>query len=118
MTDNQRGGRDGYPAESENLRNSGARKLEARAEGLHNAPEAFEADLDRAHSANSHLMEPVNENQGKTHTADGRNPSGSFGAEGEPSAALEPDPTLRSGDYDQDETTKTMPGVVVGRRRL
>lgn len=72
----------GTPPGSANLRQTGARKLEARpGEAVQLASDFSEAaGIERGEHPTG-LMEPVGENQERTRSADGRNPPGSFGTE-------------------------------------
>jgi hypothetical protein len=85
-------GRTHLAPESENLRNSGTRKLVARpGEPLHTTSWFDGASSDERDSVN-HLMEPVIKNE--THQYDGVNPSGSFATESNPKPeVVEGDPT-------------------------
>ncbi len=87
-------GRAGVPAASENFRQTGARKLEARPDEPYHPASQFGPGADDSEERSSHLMEPVNANQEETRSAEGQNPPGSFGTEANPQAdAFESDPT-------------------------
>jgi hypothetical protein len=69
--------------DTENLRNSGERKLEARPDGGNRQAGDFLADNDREAAANTHLLEDVDVVYEKTRQSEGENPPGTFLAEGE-----------------------------------
>lgn len=93
------GPRPHVPSFNENNRHTGARKLEPRPESTaHSSGGRLEIDhvedMGKAARQAGHLMEPVNEVQGETHVADGRNmpnqpspeldPNARFGADSPP----------------------------------
>lgn len=88
--------RQGVPPESENLRQTGARKLEARPDAPYHEESRFHGNSSDERDSVSHLMEPVTENETRQHG--GVDPAGSFGHEGDPKAdaAAEGDPAAAS----------------------
>lgn len=79
------------PPESENLRQTGARKLEARPEAPYHEESRFDGSSSDQRDSVAHLMDPIVKQE--THQYDGVNPAGSFGHEGDPKgeAATESD---------------------------
>ena len=88
--------RSGIPPESENLRQTGARKFEARPDDPLPTEGVLDASSSDRKDSVKHLMDPVI--KGETHQYDGVNPPGSFGREDDPKgeAASESDPSAAS----------------------
>jgi hypothetical protein len=103
MTINRRSGpREHVPSFNENNRQTGARKLEARPESTAQTSGGrlerdHVEDVRKAAAQASHLMEPINEVQGKTHTADGRNPPNQTMPELDPNARYGADSPVPPG---------------------
>lgn len=74
----------GAPAESQNRRHTGARKLEARPDADYHEESRFHGNSSDERDSVAHLMNPIV--KGETHQYDGVNPPGSFGIEADPQA--------------------------------